>query len=158
MRRRLPCTSLTCCSSTEPPVRVLPDPFTNHTLRVGIFFANVPSINHLIHETQFLSRLSKSPSHPDFPHHALLHAICAVAGRFTAAVHVETIQDSVKRRARFLDGKKAHMSTQPEDGPACFADHHAKLATIAMDIGETYGRAHLEVCQAQVGLSVMSLT
>ncbi|TYJ54810.1 hypothetical protein B9479_004481 [Cryptococcus floricola] len=52
------------------------------------FFKFVPSISRVINRQSFFSRLALPPTHSDFPQRALIHAICAVAARYTAAVSI----------------------------------------------------------------------
>lgn len=50
--------------------------------RVMTFFDRVDNIPRILHQQRFSSRLSLPPCHPDFPHPALLHAICGCAARW----------------------------------------------------------------------------
>ena len=64
-----------------------PDPQMIFVFRsVESFFNNVPFAPHVIHKPRFMARLRLPPKHKDFPHPALLHAICAVTARFIGGV------------------------------------------------------------------------
>jgi hypothetical protein len=51
-----------------------------------VFLSSVPVVQGLFNTGRFLSRLSLPPTHDNFPHPAVLHAVCAVAARYTAYV------------------------------------------------------------------------
>lgn len=54
----------------------------------------------MIHKGSFLTRVRLPPTHKNFPHAALLHAICAVAASHTAwvnSVPPESIEETANR-------------------------------------------------------------
>ena len=53
---------------------------------VEAFFTHVPFATDLLNKPRFLSRLGLPPSHRDFPHPAVLHAICAATSRFVGSL------------------------------------------------------------------------
>ncbi|KIO25598.1 hypothetical protein M407DRAFT_25078 [Tulasnella calospora MUT 4182] len=62
----------------------LPEPrLLNHL--VTLYFSRDTCASRILHRPTFLLAMSLPPTHPDFPHPALLHAICASASRRTTA-------------------------------------------------------------------------
>lgn len=64
----------------------------------------------MLHRPTLLNNLNYPPTHPDFPHPALLHAICATASRYTfrgrldsALNMTDTQQSAVPQRDRFAE-------------------------------------------------------
>ncbi|KAG9002928.1 hypothetical protein FRB94_003455 [Tulasnella sp. JGI-2019a] len=64
--------------------RDLPDPRLLHHL-VMLYFSRDACASRILHRPSFLFAMTLPPTHPDFPHPALLHAICASASRWTLA-------------------------------------------------------------------------
>ncbi|KAG8815920.1 hypothetical protein FRC17_000537, partial [Serendipita sp. 399] len=50
---------------------------------IELFFRFDPCSARMLHRPTLLNNLNYPPTHPDFPHPALLHAICATASRYT---------------------------------------------------------------------------
>ncbi|KAG9015676.1 hypothetical protein FRB90_004495, partial [Tulasnella sp. 427] len=63
----------------------IPPPATLFHL-VEIFFSSVPMASRLIHKPTFMSNLRQVPTSPDFPHVAVLHAICAMASLYSPII------------------------------------------------------------------------
>lgn len=63
----------------------IPPPATLFHL-VEIFFSSVPLAGRLIHKPTFISNLRQVPTSPEFPHAALLHAICAMASIYSPVI------------------------------------------------------------------------
>ncbi|WVQ95303.1 hypothetical protein IAU59_002398 [Kwoniella sp. CBS 9459] len=100
---------------------------------VETFFASVPSVPRSIHRQTFLTRLALPPTNPDFPHTSLLHAICAAAARYTAAVRCRPIGESIEKMNQ--DARRANGKGLAFDDPAeetCFSERNAKYAMQAM--------------------------
>lgn len=57
------------------------------TSRIETFFNCVPQIPRMIHKGNLFYRVRLPPTHKDFPHASLLHAICAIAATHTAWVN-----------------------------------------------------------------------
>lgn len=51
-----------------------------------VFLNSIPIVHGLLDPGRFLARLSLPPTHNRFPHPAVLHAMAAVASRYTACV------------------------------------------------------------------------
>jgi len=67
-----------------------------------MFFKHVPQLPRMIQRTTFLHRIRLIPSHPDFPHASLLHAISASAAAHTA--RVSSINPEALEQATLLMG------------------------------------------------------
>ncbi|KAG8898925.1 hypothetical protein FRB99_007038 [Tulasnella sp. 403] len=79
----------------------LPEPrLLNHL--VSLYFSRDTSASRILHRPTFLLAMTLPPSHPDFPHPALLHAICASASRWTSIT--QSTRDTKKGgRDRFAE-------------------------------------------------------
>ncbi|KAG9042988.1 hypothetical protein FS837_010152 [Tulasnella sp. UAMH 9824] len=66
------------------PLNIPPPAMLFHL--VEIFFYSVPLASRLIHKPTFISNLSQPPTSPDFPHVAVLHAICALASLYSPII------------------------------------------------------------------------
>ncbi|KAL1412647.1 hypothetical protein Q8F55_000394 [Vanrija albida] len=120
---------------------------------VGTFFTMVPSISRILHRKSFMARLALPPTHANFPHTGLLHAICAVTARYSAAVYTISVEESMTQTNARLHGlykRPAGMSADEEaTSQACFGERHAAFARLELRPGEATGRKLLEICQAQ---------
>ncbi|WVF72289.1 hypothetical protein IAT40_007102 [Kwoniella sp. CBS 6097] len=56
----------------------LPEPNVVNDL-IEAFFNAIPNLSRLLHRPRFLARMALPPTHSNFPHPALIHAICAAA-------------------------------------------------------------------------------
>jgi len=91
-----------------------------------------------------MTRLALPPSHPDFPHPALLHAICAVAARYSATASVCTVQEILARRVSSLNRyEDAYNET-------CFGEKHYKFCMLEMRYDNCQGPKLFELLQAQI--------
>ncbi|WVR08707.1 hypothetical protein IAU60_005765 [Kwoniella sp. DSM 27419] len=98
--------------------------------------------------------LALPPTHPDFPHPALLHAICAVSARFTAAVKNRSVPDSIEKMNQ--DARRAAGKGLPNDDPSeetCFSERNAKYALEAFKFEHVSPRGLLDILQAQVSVA-----
>ncbi|OSD03577.1 hypothetical protein PYCCODRAFT_1434486 [Trametes coccinea BRFM310] len=78
----------------------LPDPDTlDHY--IDIFFKCDPCGSRILHRPSFLASMALHPKDPNYPHPAILHAICASASRW-ASQEVVTMPDGT-RRDKFAD-------------------------------------------------------
>ncbi|KAF8527976.1 hypothetical protein BU17DRAFT_81209 [Hysterangium stoloniferum] len=78
----------------------LPEPVILTRL-VDIFFRCDPCGSRILHRPSLMTSLTLPPTHADFPHPALLHAICASASRWTSPD--SHIGPDGKRRDRFAE-------------------------------------------------------
>ncbi|OCF78937.1 hypothetical protein I204_00881 [Kwoniella mangroviensis CBS 8886] len=118
---------------------------------VETFFNMVPSVPRVLHRQTFLTRLALPPTHADFPHVALLHAICATAARYTAAVKCRPVPEAIEKTNQ--DAKRANGKGLPYDDPAdetCFSERNARYAMNAMKFEHVSGRGLLDMLQAMI--------
>ncbi|KAI0321367.1 hypothetical protein OF83DRAFT_1100013 [Amylostereum chailletii] len=78
----------------------LPDP-TELERYVDVFFKADPCASRVLHRPSFMASLRLPPKQPNFPHSAVLHAICASASRWISK-DVITLPDGT-RRDRFAE-------------------------------------------------------
>lgn len=105
-----------------------------------------------------MARLALPPTHKDFPSPALLHAICAVTARYSAAVHTISVEESMRQTNEEIRGNVHRPQGMSLDEEAanqdCFAERHARFALLEMQVSTTVGRRLLELAQAQAVLAV----
>src|SRR5262245_23495163 len=91
----LDCLIQVCCAICELrfPISFA---FSQLFFRVEVFFIFHPHATRLFHAPNFMASLSLSPSHPKFPAIPVLHAICAMASSYTAAVSSPPFPDFAK--------------------------------------------------------------
>ncbi|WWC85393.1 uncharacterized protein L201_000256 [Kwoniella dendrophila CBS 6074] len=78
----------------------LPEPNVVNDL-IEAFFDLVPNLPRVLHRARFLSRMALPPTHTNFPHPSLIHAICAAAAAWCAP---ELYEKSVRGKGRdFFD-------------------------------------------------------
>ncbi|KAH7104453.1 hypothetical protein BKA62DRAFT_692280 [Auriculariales sp. MPI-PUGE-AT-0066] len=111
--------------------RDLPDPVALNHL-VDTYFRCDPCTSRIFHRGSFIASLILPPTHPDFPHPAILHAMCASASRWTSPELQFTAQP--RRRDRF-------------------AEFHAKKARSYIDSTMSSGSQIFSVLQACIVLS-----
>jgi hypothetical protein len=109
----------------------------------------------MINRANLTARLALPPTHADFPHRALLHAICAVSGRYSAAVRCSSVAEVIKRSDDGMMGippSNAGMSVEDRTAnEPCFVERNVAYALQAIDSIEVRGRRMLETLQALVG-------
>lgn len=87
----------------------LPEPrLLNHL--VALYFSRDTCASRILHRPTFMIAMSLPPTHPDFPHPALLHAICASASRWTTATK-STRMTAKGERDRFAEFHAAKTRT-----------------------------------------------
>ncbi|ODN76130.1 hypothetical protein L202_06058 [Cryptococcus amylolentus CBS 6039] len=129
----------------------LPAPILTRS-SVEIFFTTIPSITRVIHRQSFLARLSLPPTHPEFPHKSLLHAICAVASRQSAAVYTRTVQEDIEKSARDAKAAKGKGLDVDPESLTCFAEKHAEYALAAIKVNHVNARGLFDMLQAVIVL------
>lgn len=115
----------------------------------------VPSISRLIHRQTLQARLLLRPTHPDFPHSALLHAICAVSARYSAAVRTCSVESVIQRAdAKLWEQKRpgpGGLSLEEGIGmEECFAERNMRYAQLECRMEEANGRKLMDLVQAMV--------
>ncbi|WVQ75983.1 hypothetical protein IAR50_005619 [Cryptococcus sp. DSM 104548] len=132
-----------------------PSSLPSHTLvndLVNVFFTMVPSISRIIHRTSLLTRLSCPPTNPEFPHHALIHAICAIAAQHAASVRSQPHQTAPKDiGTSSKDASRDRLDGLVPGEEERFSGEQAMLASGAMEgLGNVGGRELFDVLQATV--------
>lgn len=97
----------------------------------------------MLHRPTLLKNLDYPPTHPDFPHPALLHAICATASRFTL-------------RGKLDNSMLSQNMSPPNSGPPMrdkFAEFHAGKTRAYVNQTMSNGQNIFDVFQACVILS-----
>ncbi|ODO07114.1 hypothetical protein I350_04483 [Cryptococcus amylolentus CBS 6273] len=115
---------------------------------VETFFSSVPCIPFIFNRQDFLFRLSLPPIHPLFPQRSLLHAICAVASRYSLAVKTLPIEDYINLEdydARTMHGRGCWIEVRDM---LCFSERNARHAVATMNYHHIGGRGLLDTCQA----------
>ncbi|KAG9015645.1 hypothetical protein FRB90_004598, partial [Tulasnella sp. 427] len=69
---------------------------------VALYFSRDACASRILHRPTFRVAMNLPPTHPDFPHPALLHAICASASRWTVATK-STRMTAKGERDRFAE-------------------------------------------------------
>jgi hypothetical protein len=104
---------------------------------VEAFFELVPNLPRLLHRARFLSRLALPPTHSNFPHPSLIHAICAIATSWCAPALYER-----SRVARTYDEKTGREVN--------FGLHQASVAKETVHEGLNSGNRMFDVVRAMV--------
>ncbi|KAG9015675.1 hypothetical protein FRB90_004494 [Tulasnella sp. 427] len=135
------------------PLNIPPPAVLDHL--VNIFFSSVPLASRLVHKPTFMIALRQVPASPEFPHVALLHAICGLA-----SIYSPIIDD----RRKEPDG--AHLSSfnsaivfrpQAETGAGARKKHYfpRTLEDVMDEAGEEgFGASHIRWAAASLRLSV----
>ncbi|KAG9047467.1 hypothetical protein FS837_002181 [Tulasnella sp. UAMH 9824] len=131
----------------------IPPPLVLHHL-VEIFFNSVPLASRLIHKPTFMLGLRQVPTSPDFPHVALLHAICGLASLYSPIITDPTKDPA---NAHFPSGSfNSAIIFRPNAEEGVQGKHYfPKSLQDIMDIGEEgFGAAHIRWAAASLRLSV----
>lgn len=118
------------------------------------FFNTLPAFGRLIHRQAFQARLALPPLHVDFPHPALLHAICASAARYSAAVKVYSVQELVEKSLsnppeKNAPGQSSSLDEEAQNEP-CFAERHWKYCNMEIRYDNCQGTKLFDILLAQV--------
>ncbi|WVQ86138.1 hypothetical protein IAT38_008306 [Cryptococcus sp. DSM 104549] len=115
---------------------------------VETFFTMVPSVPRVLNRQSFLLRLALPPTHPDFPHRALLHAICAAASRYSAAVSVRSVADGIKLATEQAQQAKGKGFDPDIASETCFSDRNAMYAFEFIKYNHVNARGLFDILQA----------
>lgn len=114
------------------------------------FFSLVPNLPRMMHRPRLLARMALPPTHQNFPHPALLHAICSCASLWCApAVYAQstTVNDNPFLRPSSEKWGKPTI-TLPTN--MSFSAQQAELAKELIQEGLTTGHKLLDVVRATV--------
>lgn len=117
-------------------------------ISVEAFFDLVPNLPRLLHRARFLARLALPPTHSNFPHPSLLHAICACAGTWCSpAVYAKSSQAFEPGM-----GFRPDLDGKPEGGMTSFASRQIAFAKDCVQDGLDTGNRLFDVVRAMVGV------
>lgn len=120
----------------------LPEPNIVHDL-VESFFDLVPNLPRLLHRARFLARLALPPTHSNFPHPALLHAICSSASTWCSPAIYE----------KSYSGKTGNGFDLKGAPKGSFGIQQSAFAKIAVQEGLDTGNRLFDVVRAMIILS-----
>lgn len=132
--------------------RNLPEPTVTNSL-VEAFFEIVPNIPRILHRARFMARLALPPTHSNFPHPALLHAICSLTSSW-----IEPTSDYLSNQyndPKLDEGRVAFMVrkvTLKVDGMP-FSLRQAAFGKDAIQDGLNTGNRLFDVVRAMIILS-----
>jgi hypothetical protein len=102
----------------------------------------------MLHRPTLLSNLNYPPTHPDFPHPALLHAICATASRFTLRGRMDPNSSDAASLAAAAPGTNPSQPLRDR-----FAEFHANKTRMYVNQTMSNGQNIFDVFQACIILS-----
>ncbi|WVW83215.1 hypothetical protein I302_105233 [Kwoniella bestiolae CBS 10118] len=133
----------------------LPEPNVVNDL-IEAFFDLVPNLPRVLHRARFLSRMALPPTHSNFPHPALIHAVCAAAAAWCSP---EIYEKSTRGKGRdFFDTTGAGMygndvlGSQGKGSKAnlTFGLRQASFAKEAVQEGLNTGNRLFDVVRAMI--------
>lgn len=130
--------------SPDWPAR-LPQPTLLRHL-VDTFFNCYTHAHHLLHRPTFMASLALSPKSPDFPHAALLHAICAYASIFSYLVDSPPMPNLESFTGDVIFGDRRNRRS---GGPDTFSDQQIRWSKQARDEATSMGFNLNECAQGQ---------
>lgn len=113
----------------------LPEPSVVQHL-IESFFEVVPNMPRLVNRGRFFARMQLPPTHSDFPHPSLLHAICALSASWGNNVEVD---------APAVDGRSG--------GKITMSQQQASYAKVAVQDGLNTGNRLMDVVRAMIILT-----
>lgn len=112
------------------------------------FFDQVPNLPRILHRPRFLARIALPPTHSNFPHPSLIHAICAAAAaRCPEEVYSKSTRD--KQWAKFEFSTSGH-SSDSESARDGFGLRQTMFAKEAVQDGLNTGNRLFDVVRAMV--------
>ncbi|WWC69552.1 uncharacterized protein I206_103494 [Kwoniella pini CBS 10737] len=131
----------------------LPEPNVVNDL-IEAFFDLVPNLPRVLHRARFLSRMALPPTHSNFPHPALIHAVCAAAAAWCSP---EIYEKSTRGKGRdFFDASGMGMyGTDVLEGKGSKANltfglRQASFAKEAVQEGLNTGNRLFDVVRAMI--------
>lgn len=118
------------------------------------FFNLVPNLPRMMHRPRLLARMALPPTHQNFPHPALLHAICSCASLWCAPA-VYSSSTMCTDFNPFITSQPGYAGkfakSVPTAGNLSFSATQANFAKEAIQEGLTTGHKLLDVVRAIVG-------
>lgn len=116
----------------------------------------MPNIPRLLHRARFFSRLALPPTHANFPHPSLIHAICAAAAAWCAPAVYE--QSASFKGGCFLPAGNSGNEQEREGGKMSFGLKQAFYGKESVQDGLNTGNRMFDVVRAMVGLPSSCMT
>ncbi|WVQ85870.1 hypothetical protein IAT38_008038 [Cryptococcus sp. DSM 104549] len=123
---------------------------------VEVFFTMVPSVPRVINRQEFLRRLALPPTHAEFPHRALIHAICAAASMYTAAVYVRSVFEGLKTATAGSERAKGKGLDWNATDESCFSERNALYAKQFIKFKHINSRSMFDLLHTMLVLSQWS--
>ncbi|KAG9015673.1 hypothetical protein FRB90_004492 [Tulasnella sp. 427] len=124
---------------------------------VDIFFSSVPLASRLLHKPTFMAALRQVPTSPEFPHVALLHAICGLASIYSPIITDTREQPETDHSHLHTSGSfNSAIVFRPYAEEGVQGEYYfPKRLEDIMDVGEEgFGAAHIRWAAASLRLSV----
>ncbi|ORY32255.1 hypothetical protein BCR39DRAFT_523592 [Naematelia encephala] len=121
----------------------LPEPNIVNDL-VEAFFDLVPNIPRVLHRARFLARLALPPTHANFPHPALIHAVCSAAA---AWCHPDVYSRSAAAKQMYMSAEGKQVNS------LSFGLRQAAYGKEAVQDGLNTGNRLFDVVRAMIILS-----
>ncbi|KIO22768.1 hypothetical protein M407DRAFT_27721 [Tulasnella calospora MUT 4182] len=131
----------------------LPPPAVLYHL-VETFFASVPLASRLIHKPTFMVALRQLPTSLDFPHIALLHAICGLASLYSPIIADPTLAAARANAAAGLFSPSISGPLDPTNGEQDTRRFPKSLYDLRNIWDEGFGVSHIRLASMSLRLSV----
>jgi hypothetical protein len=123
-------------------------------IRIESFFTKVPALPRMMNRAKLLQRMTLPPTHSDFPHASLLHAICACASLWCApAVYAQSAMAGASDlHSIFGQGPSGLKYTSFTMSPptSTFSSKQADLAKTTIQEGLNSGHKLFDIVRALV--------
>lgn len=111
------------------------------------FFDQIPNLPRILYRPRFLARMALPPTHSNFPHPALIHAICAAAAaRCPEEVYSKSTRDKQWEKLEFSVG----CISDSESVRTGFGLRQTMFAKEAVQDGLNTGNRLFDVVRAMV--------
>lgn len=131
----------------------LPPPAVLYHL-VETFFASVPLASRLIHKPTFMVALQQLPTSLDFPHLALLHAICGLASLYSPIIADPKLDKTRTNALDGLFGPDIHGPLDPADDEQVKHRFPKTLYDLKGAWDKGFGVAHIRLASMSLRLSM----
>lgn len=126
--------------------------------RIESFFSKVPALPRMMNRSKLLQRMTLPPTHSDFPHASLLHAICACASLWCApAVYAQSaMATELDIHSVIGQGPSGAKYTSFTMNPptSTFSSKQADLAKTTIQEGLNSGHKLFDIVRALVSFSL----
>jgi hypothetical protein len=129
--------------------------------RIESFFTKVPALPRMMNRAKLLQRMTLPPTHSDFPHASILHAICACASLWCApAVYAQSAMATPSDlHSIFGQGPSGLKYTSFTMSPptSTFSSKQADFAKTTIQEGLNSGHKLFDIVRALVRLSFFGI-